>query len=441
MNLFHLSLKLNGFPIKEAEHFLADISGFKSSEFIEWKEKRLWEIFNQHYKRNKYYRALVEERIGDKPIVWSNVPILKKQDFQHSLKEMLTDGYNFRNIYIGNTSGSSGHPFFFAKDKLCHALTWALVDQRYNQHGIILGKSIEARFYGIPLEKSKYIKEKVKDLISSRIRFPVFDLSYESMSVFIKKFESKKINYINGYASTLAYFAKFLEERNICLKELCPTLQVAITTAELMNEGDRNLMIKSFGVPVVNEYGASEVGIIAIENNNFTWQISDEIMHLEVVDDKNNPLPFGQEGRILLTSLFNRAMPFIRYEIGDIGKISYLKDEGKNVLQSLEGRTNDFALLPSGKKVPGLAFYYISKSLLEGGSNMREFIIKQIEPDLFIIEYVAEDFLSAPQRKIVSEAMDLYLEPGLKVEFERKVKIDRTASGKLRHFQYLVGNK
>ena len=362
MNLFRLSLKMNGYPISKAQQLLLEIQNLKFKEFQEWKKIKYWGIFNKHYKDNKFYRTLVEERVGHKPTTWSEVPILAKQDYQHPLREMLSFDFNSRNIYIGNTSGSSGHPFFFAKDKLCHAITWAVIINRYKQHEIVFGKSREARFYGIPLEKSKYVVEKAKDLIASRIRFPVFDLSDKVLFVFLKIFEKKRIDYINGYTSSLACFARFLEERNICLREVCPSLKVAIITAELLNEDVRELMKKSFGVPVANEYGASEVGIIAIENNNFKWQLSDEILHIEIVDGNGNPLPPGQSGRILITSLFNMAMPIIRYEIGDVGTISDDKTEGKSVLHSLEGRTNDFALLPSGKRVPGLTFYYISKS-------------------------------------------------------------------------------
>jgi phenylacetate-CoA ligase len=131
-------------------------------------------------------------------------------------------------------------------------------------------------------------------------------------------------------------------------------------------------------------------------------------------------------------------MPFVRYEVGDIGSISLSKKSSARILKSLQGRTNDIAILPSGKKSPGLTFYYISKSLLEGSVGMKEFIIKQLEPDLFLFEYTSDQYLTDEQKEKVFQAMDMYLETGLRADFERKESIERTKAGKLKHFQYLV---
>ena len=62
----------------------------------------------------------------------------------------------------------------------------------------------------------------------------------------------------------------------------------------------------------------------------------------------------------------------------------------KPILKKLIGRTNDVALLPSGKKSPGLTFYYVTKSIIEDDGNVKEFVIKQTKIDTFEIEYVSE---------------------------------------------------
>ena len=63
----------------------------------------------------------------------------------------------------------------------------------------------------------------------------------------------------------------------------------------------------------------------------------------------------------------------------------------KPILQQLIGRTNDIAILPSGKKSPGLTFYYVTKSIIEDDGNVKEFIIKQTKIDTFEIEYVSRN--------------------------------------------------
>ena len=86
---------------------------------------------------------------------------MEKSDYQHDLENLLSQGYTRKNTYISNTSGSSGHPFFFAKNKEAHAMDWALVKDHYGWHGLKLN-SKQARFYGIPKEKWAYSKEKIK---------------------------------------------------------------------------------------------------------------------------------------------------------------------------------------------------------------------------------------------------------------------------------------
>jgi phenylacetate-CoA ligase len=67
------------------------------------------------------------------------------------LLERLSKGYSASNSYINKTSGSSGTPFIFAKDKYCHALTWASnIDLVC--YGIDFNSSYQARFYGIPMD-------------------------------------------------------------------------------------------------------------------------------------------------------------------------------------------------------------------------------------------------------------------------------------------------
>ena len=62
---------------------------------------------------------------------------------------------------------------FFAKNKEAHAMDWALIKDRNNWHNLQLN-SKQARFYGISYEVLPYLKEKIKDLIMNRIRFPCF---------------------------------------------------------------------------------------------------------------------------------------------------------------------------------------------------------------------------------------------------------------------------
>jgi phenylacetate-CoA ligase len=136
--------------------------------------------------------------------------------------------------------------------------------------------------------------------------------------------------------------------------------------------------------------------------------------------------------------LFNKAHPFIRYDIGDIGILDEKSTLQKPILKKLIGRTNDVAILPSGKKSPGLTFYYVTKSIIEDDGNVKEFVIKQTKIDTFEIEYVSETELNLAQIEKIEKAIALYLENDLVFIFHKKEKLERNKSGKLKQFVSFV---
>ena len=435
MKLFDLSLQLNGFPIKKAKQLLKSIQQQSESDFKQYVEKTKANIVNYHLEHNPFYKTLAKNVA---PLDWNSLPILTKRNLQHPLVERLSNSFNLKNVYINKTSGSSGDPFIFVKDKFCHAMTWAIIENRFGWYGLDFNNSKQARFYGIPLDKKGYHKERFKDFLSHRTRFSIFDLSDTAFEKYLEKFKSKKFDYINGYTSSIVQFAKFLERKQIILSSVCPTLNACIVTSEMLFDDDKALMERRFGVPVINEYGASELDLIAFQNPNNEWQVNSETLYVEILDSEDNVLPIGKEGRVVITSLYNKAHPFIRYDIGDIGVLSKKSTFKKPILEKLVGRTNDIAVLPSGKKAAGLTFYYITKSIIEDDGNVKEFIIEQLKLDTFKIIYVSPDNLSETKINSIKVEMETYLEKGLSIVFERKDHLKRSKSGKLKQFSSLI---
>lgn len=432
--LFDWSLKLKGFPMEKSNLEFQHILNIPASEYADYIENKKEEIVKFHLKNNSYYLNFFNNATYT---TWESVPIMIKKDFQRPLVERLSDGYTPKSVYINKTSGSSGDPFVFAKDKEAHALTWASIIHRFGWFGVDFNSSYQARFYGIPLDFIGYRKERLKDFLGKRYRFPIFDLSDAFLEKVLVHFTTKKFDYINGYTSSIVLFAKFLQSKNIILKSVCPTLKVCMVTSEMLFEEDKILLEIQFGIPVVNEYGASELDLIAFQNTKGEWQVNAETLYVEIVDEQGKVLPYGKEGRIVITSLYNKAHPFIRYDIGDIGILDPNSTPKKPILQKLIGRTNDIALLPSGKKSPGLTFYYVTKSIIEDDGNVKEFIIKQTKIDSFEIEYVSQLALTQPQIEKIEKAIATYLEPGLHFTFNKKDFLERNQRGKLKQFSSL----
>jgi phenylacetate-CoA ligase len=435
LNLFNLTLKLNGFPIEKAKGELTKILAVPDEDYEAFVTQKKQEIVEFHLQHNSFYKNVVGKFTFEK---WEDLPVMRKIDFQKSLKERLSEGFRENQVYINKTSGSSGDPFVFAKDKFCHALIWANIMRRFGWYGIDLNHSLQARFYGMPLD---FIPNKIlrlKDFLSHRYRFNIFDFSDSAMDRMVHKFQNTKFDYINGYTNSIVLLALYLKKNDLYLDSICPTLKVCIVTSEMLFADDKLLLEERFRIPIINEYGSAELDIIALENPDGLWKVNAETLFVEILDENNNVLPNGKEGKIVVTSLYNKAHPMIRYEVGDIGVLDEKSTPKNPILKSLTGRTNDVAILPSGKKSPGMTFYSITKKLFGDEGNVKEFVITQLEMDTFEIQYVSETELTQSEIEKIKAVFSDFLEPNLNYSFIRKTILERGKSGKLKQFKSLV---
>lgn len=431
MNFFERSLNYNGYDIASAKLELKRIQAIPEEVFEDYIEDQKRFILTHHLLYTPFYKKIINKKAI---LEWDEVPVMIKKDLQQPLSKRLAEGYVKQQVYIGKTSGSSGTPFTFAKCKASHALSWASFYDRYNWYGIDVGSSRQARFYGIPLHIKGYLKERLKDWIGNRYRFPIFNLNDHKLERILRRFKNQSFTYINGYTSSIVLFARFLQQKKIVLSQVCTTLKICIVTSEMLYEDDRAFLEKQLGVDVINEYGASETGLIAFQNPEGELQVDSELLYIEILDENNVSVPPGRTGRIVITSFYNKAHPIIRYDIGDRGALSKSSTYKRPILKVIEGRTSDVAHLPSGKVVPGLTFYYVTKTVIQDSNNVTEFVIEQTLKDTFLITYVAREELNSQERASIRKSVITYLEKGLNVQFKRVHHLQRSKSGKLKQF-------
>lgn len=432
MNRIDFSLLLNGYPILKAKKKLIEINNDLTSASI---LNRRNEILDFHLNNNNFYREFVNSKI-DVNTPWEQLPILTKKNLQIPLKKRISKGFSINKVFKNKTSGSSGVPLDFAKDKSCHALVWANIAQKFDEHSIYAKK--QARFYGMPKLLLPKLMVRVKDFFLNRYRFDVFDLSDRALSRWIVDFKKNKYTHLNGYTTVIVLFSKYLINENIVLKSFCPTLKNCVVTSEMCSEEDILIMEKALGVPVINEYGISELDLIAFTNKQGNWKLNTATLYVEILDDNNTPLPNNCIGRIVVTSLFNKAHPFIRYDTGDRGAIGVINNE--KILEKIEGRKDDLIYLPSGKIAAGMTFYNFTKSIMSKYSNIKELKAIQEKIDVFRIFYVANDDLNETEIKNLKKELCKFLELGIEIVFIRRDYLKRSKSGKLKQFKSLLKN-
>jgi phenylacetate-CoA ligase len=146
------------------------------------------------------------------------------------------------------------------------------------------------------------------------------------------------------------YIRRLAEEQDAGRLQISP--QKFCSVAEPLTPDVRKLARETWRASVFNSYGSTEAGVIAQECPWATGlHVVEDLLILEVVDGNNRPVPTGVAGeKVLVTNLFNRCLPLIRYELSDLvtvadGPCSCGRPHMRLTL--IEGRREDILSLPA----------------------------------------------------------------------------------------------
>ena len=288
---------------------------------------------NTEFYRDYYLR----ENLQDFPIINKNV-------IRDNVKEMLSNEYSGKSLHSMSTSGSTGNPLTVKQNRNKRNRVLAEIIYFGEQCGYYLGdRNVYLRVWTKEIKKSRLaaLKQNMIMLDTSNLG----EENLERIRQVLKK--DKKITCVLGYATTLDLLSKYMLEKNDD-----PTmfnLRVIISSAEVLNDITKANLKKVFGCNVVSRYSNQENGIIAQRpiDEDF-YVINKASYHLEFLKiNSDEEAQVGELARIVITDLFNYAMPIIRYDIGDLA-IREKHDKYGEVITSIEGRKNDFLYDTSG---------------------------------------------------------------------------------------------
>lgn len=284
------------------------------------------------------------KRIDQNDYEWfRSLPVMKKENARDFLENFLP--VNCPNSYKMMTSGSSGMPLYFYVDQ-------DLFSKRaFSIHQILA-------YYGYPLD-AKILRLSYRDFPWAEFQGQYLnpqDLSDEQNYETIKKIIlDYKPNILYGTVSHALLFAEFMNRHSFFWK-----FDGIISRSEQLPPALRNYLESVFKSSVFNVYATREFGPVAFEcTKRDGFHINEDRLFLEIVNDKGVGCKEGELGNILVTSLYNKSMPFIRYDIGDLGM--FVSAGCSCGLQTKKivvvGRTCDFVYLPSGRKIPVSDFF------------------------------------------------------------------------------------
>lgn len=126
-------------------------------------------------------------------------------------------------------------------------------------------------------------------------------------------------------------------------------MRSVLVGAETLSDGAARLITRAFGCPLFDRYSNMEMGIYAQrEWGRGGFRINKSSYYIEVLKEgSDQPAPEGEVGRIVVTDLYNRAFPMIRYDTGDLGSMG-TDERGERELACVYGRRVDSIYDASG---------------------------------------------------------------------------------------------
>nr|WP_299381501.1 CoF synthetase [Allomuricauda sp.] len=325
--------------VADIEHSLS----LGSMEQLEQKrEAKLNELLNravdqfEFYKKLKNYRSLQDFPVINKNIIRDNELLQPKNPNE------------LGRLHSMFTSGSTGTPFQIFQTQRKKTRNTADTIYFAKKAGFTLGdKLLYLRLWNDKLKKGKFAA-----FIQNIVPLDVEELDPKRIEILINRLEKDKSpkGWL-AYPSALEKICDYLDA--IESKPLDCNIKSIIGMSEGLSGHVRSRMWYYFKNPMVSRYSNFENGILAQQDTHSDYfLINWASYHIEILDfDEDVPVQNGELGRIVVTDLYNHAMPMIRYDTGDVGAMTTTKEQQFPVLKTVEGRKLDILFTTKGEMV------------------------------------------------------------------------------------------
>jgi len=331
-----------------------------SSELAAQQFRKLQELVNYAYEYVPFYRERYQrERIRPQDIRsyedFRSLPILTRDDVRNHLKELFSKGFRGE-VFEGHTSGSTGRPMPYLMEKATAYWSYAAETRCRAWYEVYPGDKM-ARFLLILGNGSgKSWKSQLGDRLKRYRWLDPRNLNEQTMKAFADVLVKWRPIMLRVYPSALTIFAKYLQEQGI--SGINPRL--IESTGEKVTPSQRKLFEDVFRAPTVDHYSSLEIYSIAYQCPQGSLHVLED-RYLELLENGKVVGP-GQTGDVTMTSLNQHAMPFIRYQNGDMGIYEPKAcscGRSMPVLREISGRKWDVFVRPDGQPVHWARVYAI----------------------------------------------------------------------------------
>jgi len=310
------------------------------------------------------------------------LPVIEKELIRSQPEKFCSNDYIYdKSCFWLNTSGSTGKPLRILCDKESRRLHYSFWT-RLRTNNQIGKRAKRATFFGRIICSPQQDRPPFwrYDFVGKNKLFSSYHMSDNNLRSYYDELVRYKPIEIIGYPSSIYLLSKYINSNG--LNELSP--KAVITTAETLLAYQRDEISNAFkSSTIIDQYGCTEMTLFVSQCHTGAYHINPEHGVIEIQN-----LSGGNTGEVICTGFVNRAMPLIRYRLGDV--LTICKDAcscGTNfpVIEKIVGRTDDLLVSPDGRQLGRM------DPIFKGMHGIFETQIIQKEYDALEIKIVVDD--------------------------------------------------
>ncbi|MGB3209615.1 MAG: hypothetical protein WBB19_02810 [Desulforhopalus sp.] len=340
---------------------------------------------------------------------------------------MISDGFDCRSLLHYKTGGSTGKPLDIYITDECSALRNACTRRHDRWTGWEPGEPVGAA-WGNPEFPTTLKRKLYYTLVQPYIFLDTMAVSTTSVKEFARNWARVQPTLLYGHAHSIFVLAQYV--KNLGCDKIRP--KGILSTSMMLLPHERELMERVFSCKVTDRYGCEEVSLIGSEcEKHDGMHMNIEHLVIEFIKDDGTTAQPGEPGNIVVTDLMNRAMPFVRYRVEDVGvplNRSCSCGRGLPLMGKVAGRVADFLVSKNGKRIAGISLIENTLTEMPGIDQMQ---IIQNSLDEMILNIVPGRLFSDTNQSTLSEYFKKVF-PDTSVTINKVEEILPEPSGKYR---------
>jgi phenylacetate-CoA ligase len=395
---------------------------------LQW--KKVQRMVAHAYGTTSFYRERLDaagvNAAGLKsPADLAKIPPLTREDIRNRKDALLSSSYPQNDLFGAATGGTTESPVPLYRDRAC--LQTRNADQmRLN---LWAGSGPSAKIFWLWGAAVDFAADPSwrwrlwERYVLRHVYAPSSELNREICETYRQRLNAFRPKTIIAYPTPLTIFAEYLASSG---KDYWRPENI-IVTAEPLSAEQRRSIEAAFGVRPYLQYGARDFGMIASEcEQHQGLHYNPLAVYLEF-----EPIGDGV-AEVLVTDLTNRAMPMIRYKVGDCAmpiEAACPCGRGFPRMTEVVGRTVDNFILPNGSIVPGVA---LTNRVLKDFAVLKKVQIIQQDYEDFVVRYVPGPQFNQANLANTAEVMRKFVGATARIAFVPVDDIARERSGKTR---------